>query len=66
MDDKGTSIITDQKKAEHINRTFAAVSRAGKLTDQDRDRLKELKQKEKSPSANISLFEDNFTRNELK
>ena len=66
MDDKGTSIITDQKKAEHINRAFAVVSRAGKLTDQDKARLKELKQKEKSPNTNISLFEDNFTKCELK
>ena len=58
MDDQGSSIITDQKKAEHMNRAFASVSRAGHLTDQDKETLRNLKQKEKSPIANNSLFEE--------
>ena len=66
MNDQGSSIFTDQKKAEHMNRAFASVSRAGHLTDQDKDMLKDLKQKEKSPTANTSLFEENLTKKELK
>ena len=66
MDDQGSSIITDQKKAEHMNRAFASVSRAGNLTDQDKETIKNLKQKEKSPIANNSLFEENLTKKELK
>ena len=66
MDDQGTSITTDQKKAEHMNRAFASVSRAGNLTDQDKEILRSLKQKEKSPTANNSLFEEDLTKKELK
>lgn len=66
MNDQGISITTDKKKAEHMNRAFASVSRAGNLTDQDKDNLRNLKQKEKAPTANNSLFEENFTKSELR
>ena len=66
MDDQGANITTDQKKAEHMNRAFAAVSKSEKLTDQEKDKLKELKLREKAPTASNSLFGDNLTRNELR
>ena len=66
MNDQGASIITDQKKAEHMNRAFASVSRSEKLTDQDKDKLKDLKLREKAPTANNALFEEVLTKRELR
>ena len=66
MDDQGANITTDQKKAEHMNRAFASVSKSEKLTDQEKDMLKELKFREKAPTVSNSLFGDNLTRNELR
>ena len=66
MDNNGTCIVTDQKKAEHINRAFASVSRADKLTEQDKEKLQELKRKEKAPTVNNSVFQENLTKRELK
>ena len=56
MEDNGSTLASDQKKAEHMNKFFASVSRSVDLTDQDRENLKELKTQEKAPKANISLF----------
>ena len=61
----GESISEDQKKAEHFNRYFASVNRADRLTEEDRSLLAELRQKEKSPRVNNSLFEEDFTMMEL-
>jgi len=62
----GESITEDQKKAEHFNRYFASVNRADRLTEEDRSLLAEFRQKEKSPRANNSLFEEDFTTMELR
>ena len=66
MEDNGSTLASDQKKAEHMNKFFASVSRSVDLTDQDRENLKELKTQEKAPKANISLFEQPFSKNELR
>ena len=66
MEDNGSTLVTDQKKAEHMNRFFASVSRASELTDLEKEKLKELKTQEKAPTANISLFEAPFSKNELR
>ena len=66
MEHNGTTLATDQKKAEHMNKFFASVSRAAELTDQDREKLKELKSDEKSPKPAISLFSTPFSKNELR
>ena len=66
MEHNGATLATDQKKAEHMNKFFASVSRAAELTDQDREKLKELKSDEKSPKPAISLFSTPFSKNELR
>ena len=52
MEDNGSTLATDQKKAEHMNRFYASVSRAAELNDQDREKLKNLKSEEKAPKPN--------------
>ena len=59
------TIIQDQKKAEVINKHFASISKASTLSDKDKDKLKELKAKEKMPSACLQVFGENFTLTEL-
>ena len=59
------TIVKDQKKAETINKHFASISRASALTDKDKEKLQDLKTKEKAPSAGLQVFEDNFTLAEL-
>jgi len=59
------TIIEDQKKAEVMNKHFASISKASTLSDQDKKKLKELKAKEKMPSASLQVFGDNFTLSEL-
>ena len=59
------NITSDQKKAEHFNRYFASVNRAGKLTTEDKERLRALKRKEKAPTVNNSLFDDEFSKLEF-
>ena len=66
MEDNGSTLASDQKKAEHMNKFFASVSRSVDLTDQDREQIKELKSQEKAPKPNISLFEQPFSKNELR
>ena len=58
-------IIESQKKAEKMNAHFASISKASKLTQKDKADLKELKAKEKAPSANQAIFEEQFTMAEL-
>ena len=66
MEDNGSTLATDQKKAEHMNRFYASVSRAAELNDQDREKLKNLKSEEKAPKPAISLFGTPFSKNELR
>ena len=66
MEDHGTTISSDQKKAEHMNRFFASVSRAAGLTDHEKESIKQLKMQEKAPTVNNSIFEQPFSKNELR
>ena len=59
-------IAEEQRKAEQFNRHFAAVNRASKLTDQDKELLRNLKAKERAPQANLNIFEECFTLSELE
>ena len=59
------TIIEDQKKAEKFNRHFASISKASRLSDQDKAKLSDLKSKEKAQSVNLETFEEQFTLAEL-
>ena len=56
-----STIVEDQKKAEKFNKHFAAISKASHLTDADKTKIADLKNKEKAPSANQETFEVEFT-----
>ena len=58
-------IIEDQKKAEKMNKHFARISKASALTDKDKEKMLDLKAKERAPSASHQVFEDTFTLAEL-
>ena len=58
-------IVESQKKAEKMNAHFASISKASMLTEKDKADLKELKAKEKAPSASQAIFEEEFTMTEL-
>ena len=64
IEDKIT-ITTNRKKAESFNKHFATVNKSAKKTPKDKELLKELKDTEKSPIANASIFEEQFTLNEF-
>ena len=49
-------IVESQKKAEKMNAHFASISKASMLTEKDKADLKELKAKEKAPSASQAIF----------
>ena len=64
MEDHGSTLASDQKKAEHINKFFASVSRAVDLTEQDtRSKTSKVRRKPlnkafpflKRPSAKMNL-----------
>ena len=55
--DDGSAIAEDQKKAELQNKYFASTNKANKLTDEDKEMLKDLKSKEKAPQAYNKPFE---------
>ena len=59
------TIIEDQKKAEKMNQHFASISKASALTDKDKEKMQDLKAKERAPSASLQVFEDDFTLAEL-
>ena len=59
------SITDDQKKAEQFNKHFANISKASRLSDQDKEKISDLKAKERAPSANQESFETVFTLTEL-
>ncbi|GFR59057.1 RNA-directed DNA polymerase from transposon X-element [Elysia marginata] len=59
------TIVEDQKKAEVFNKYFSSVNKAERATKKDKILLRKLKQKEKAPGVNLSLFEDCFKLSEL-
>ena len=59
------TIVDDQKKAEKMNKHFASISKATKLTDEDKAKLQDLKAKERAPRANLELFQKDFSMTEL-
>ena len=58
--------LRKKKKAQAFDRHFASISRATTHTDEQKERIQNLKDREHAPSANISLFEDPFNKSELK
>ena len=60
-----STIVEDKKKAEKFNKHFAAISKASHLTDADKTKIANHKNKEKAPSANQETFEVEFTLFEL-
>ncbi|GFR87739.1 H25N7.04 protein [Elysia marginata] len=59
------NIVEDQKKAEVFNKYFSSVNKAERATKKDKILLRKLKQKEKAPGVNLSLFKDCFKLSEL-
>ena len=59
------SIAEDQKKAEIFNKYFASISKVTPNTDKHKEKIQDLKTKEKSPSVAEVTFEENFTLAEL-
>ena len=59
------TIVEDQKRAEKFNKHFASISKASRLSDQDKAKISDLKSKEKAPSVNQDTFEEQFTMVEL-
>ena len=59
-------IADNQKKANEFNKNFASVNKRTKRKHLDKALKKILKNKEKAAKANISLFETDFTIEELK
>ncbi|GFS16783.1 reverse transcriptase [Elysia marginata] len=58
------TIVEDQKKAK-VFKYFSSVNKAERATKKDKILLRKLKQKEKAPGVNLSLFEDCFKLSEL-
>ena len=58
-------IAEDQKKANVHNKYFASVNRASKPTEEDEVLLRNLKAREKAPTANIQFFEEDLSMAEL-
>ena len=65
MNFENQTIVDSQKKAEKMNLHFASISKASKLSVKDKEDIKKLKEKEKAPSVNQAVFEENFTISEL-
>ena len=65
FNDTLSTIADEQKRANIQNKHFANVTKANKLEESDKTLLKNLKLKEKSPKANIQLFEEDFTLAEM-
>ena len=59
------TITDDQKKAEAQNKYFASINKASQLSDQDKEKLQNLKAQEKAPSVSRQIFEEDFTMTEL-
>ena len=63
---KDGEIAEDQKKAEVLNKYFASVNRASKRTEEDKEKLQELKSLERRQGENNPMFEKPFTKTELR
>ena len=61
------ALVSDKKKAEHINKHFANVTKASRKTNLDRGLKQSLKEEEKKPSDTLpSVFQDELTMSELE
>jgi len=59
-------LVTDDKKAEHLNKYFAKVTKAARKTDLDRELKKALQEEEKRTSTPVhEIFSSEFTPAEL-
>ena len=58
-------IAEEQKKANSHNKFFASITKSNKETETDKNFAKELKSREKAPTANVKLFEQDLTMTEL-
>ena len=56
---------TDQKKANAFNKHFAKINKIHDLNNCDKENIKNLKRKEKTPTASASLFQEDFSLAEL-
>ena len=65
LQENGSNIADEQKRAERHNNFFASTNKANVLTEEDKQMLKNLKAKENAPKASIKLFEDDFHISEL-
>ena len=59
------TLKTDQKKANAFNKHFAKVNKVHDLKNCDKENIKDLKRKEKAPTASASLFQEDFSLAEL-
>ena len=60
------ALVSDGKKAEHMNKHFATVTKASRKTNLDRGLKQTLKEEEKkSPDILPSVFQDELTMSEL-
>ena len=59
------TITEDQKKAITFNKYFASVNKKHKRNNDDKERIKYLRRQERAPTANASLFEEDFNMTEL-
>ena len=62
---KKGEIAEDQKKANSHNKFFASIPKANKTVATDKTMTKELKSREKAPTANVRLFEKELKMSEL-
>ena len=58
-------IADEQRKANAHNKFFASITKSNKVTEEDKILYKELKSREKAPSANVQIFEEAFSITEL-
>ena len=59
------TIADDQRKANEHNKYFASTNKANKLNEEDKQLLKDLKTKEKTPFVQIKAFGENLTLSEF-
>ena len=61
----GQLLVEDQKRANEHNKFFASISRADKLSANDKRLIEELKAEESTPGPNIKTFEEELTMTEF-
>ena len=59
-------LTSDCKKAEHLNKHFAKVTKASKKTDLDRNLKKALQEEERKESSSPDIFSNDLTIAELE